>query len=184
MRLQRKWGQERRDQARRLFEAGAALRVIAREIAVPAGTVHSWAKTEGWQRDATPVAATPAAPPARPRRVGPRQRQQAFDRTWDLVLRQHGRVLALPCATPVELARFEAEMRRLMLLVGLLTKLAPLLPPLTPRPAKEGRPDVSHPADHGALLEEIARRFDAFAAAEQDGGVPEHARAGPAPGLS
>lgn len=187
MLFQRKWPQETRDRGRRLYEAGAPFPLVGRDIEVPTRTVRDWAEADGWRRSEQPFPAAASATKARARRrrAGrPKARQHAYDQTWELVLRQHEVVLGLPSTTPIELARFECEMRRLTLLITLLAKLAPLVKVGAPLQPKEIRSDGSHSVDPGALLEEVARRFDAFCAAEQVAGLPEDADPGAAPGVS
>lgn len=178
MLFQRKHPQTTREQARQMFEDGAPFAVIGRALDVPPRTLRNWAETEGWERPEGIATTTPAIqnPARRARTARPKDRQRAFDETWGVVLRQLAIVLALPGATLGEMTRFEGEMRRLMLLVGLLTKLAPLLKGARPsRPVKEVCPDVPDPPDHGALLEAVARRFDAFDAAKRAAGPSRHA---------
>lgn len=190
MLFQRRWPDALRERGRTMFTAGASLALVARELGVPLRTVRHWAATEGWERadetEASDEKPPAPKPPARQRRAGLKERKQLFDRTWALVLQQHETVLALPRATPLELARFETGMRRLTLLVALLAKLAPLLRDAAPpKRVKEVRPDVPHPVEpSGALLEAVARRFEAFDAAERVAGAPQDAESRRRAGVS
>ena len=134
MRFQRKHPQETRERGRRMRREGASFPEIGRALAVPPRTVRGWAEVDGCEGPEEVAAAEPAAgkPAGRVRGARLKDRERAFNETWSLVLQQLAVVLALPAATPAEMTRFEREMRRLMLLVGLLTKLAPLLKRATP----------------------------------------------------
>lgn len=187
VRFARKWPQAMRDRARDLHAAGVSFVAIGRELQVPPRTVRGWAEEEGWPSlDAAAATARPAAALRRRRlRVTrPEERQAALDRTWDLVLREHALVLELPATNAVELARFECEMRRLTLLVGLLAKLAPLVKTGPAPPTTEVPSDVCDPIDLGPLLEEVARRFEAFDAGEPPAAVPGEPASVAAPGVS
>ena len=180
---------ETRELAKTMFESGARLVAIVARVGAPRSTVRYWAKTDGWVRPDKPEESRPPrARKARPRGRGERleHMQRAYDELLDATLWQQRLVIALPNATPPEIERLERETRRLNQLWTILSRQQPLLKAeqVSAQPSRRPHADVSDPPDHGALLEEVARRFDAFDAAEPAAGTLEDADPGATPGVS